>query len=474
MAADKNVLASIVAHKREEVLRRRVERPLASFVHQLRLSSRSLADALAKPGNRFIMEYKRASPSKGLIRSDFSPRDCLKAYTGAADAISVLTDEQFFSGRHEFLQTISKHGSLPVLCKDFFIDTYQVYEARDYGADAILLMLSVLTDEEYLALSQVAEELNMDVLTEVHTRAECERAVTLNAKIIGINNRDLRTLSIDLSTTEALAPLIPSDRLIISESGINGRADVTRLAAKVDGFLVGSSLMSQPDVALAARRLVFGSVKICGIDTLENALVAVSEGAEYLGIMCYPNSPRYLTIDSASVITRNLNARFVGVFVDADEQTILHSVAQLNLSGVQLHGNESLSQAAQLKALLAEDVVLWKALSLAEESDIKLITQWLQVVDAVVIDYQTEQVLGGTGQSFDWRLLPALFERVDREKIIIAGGINANNITQLAEFSECTIDLSSGVEQVKGKKDAAKISAFMHQCRMNGVKQVNV
>ena len=244
-------LEQILAHKRPEVAARQAARPLQEFQHQVVPSDRDFAAALRKPRTAFILECKSASPSQGPIRPDLSLQEVAAAYDPHANAISVLTDAQFFGGSLERMTALRALVHRPVLCKDFVVDPYQVHEARHHGADAILLMLSVLTDEQYRSCRDVATHHRMGILTEVHGEEEMARALALDATIIGINNRDLKTLEVDLSVTERLARQVPQDRLVISESGIGSHADTRRLRGLVDGFLVGSSLMQQADLAHA-------------------------------------------------------------------------------------------------------------------------------------------------------------------------------------------------------------------------------
>ena len=202
---NQTILGKIVAAKQEWVAARKLAQPLESFQGALVPSDRDFEGDLRAGSTRFILECKKASPSKGLIRDDFSPEAIADIYGNYATAISVLTDEQFFQGDFAFLPRVRGRVKQPVLCKDFMIDPYQVYLARHYQADAILLMLSVLTDEGYRALFKVAKELGLGVLTEVSNAEERDRAVALGAPVIGINNRDLRDLSVDLARTQQLA-----------------------------------------------------------------------------------------------------------------------------------------------------------------------------------------------------------------------------------------------------------------------------
>ena len=217
------VLAKIVRDKYIWVEERKASQPLEQFKEALTPSDRSFYDAVSSNKTAFITECKKASPSKGLIRDDFDLDYIASVYNNHADAISVLTDEKYFQGNFDFLPQVRKQTSQPILCKDFMVDTYQVYLARHYSADAILLMLSVLDDAEYKALEEVAHSLNMGILTEVSNEEELHRAVKLGAKVIGINNRNLRDLTTDLNRTKELAPTIRElapEATIISESGI--------------------------------------------------------------------------------------------------------------------------------------------------------------------------------------------------------------------------------------------------------------
>lgn len=244
-----NVLEKIVADKRIEIERLKIEKPLESFIHELTPTTKNMYAALDRKQGKshagYILECKKASPSKGLIRPDFDPKAICQIYDSYAAAISVLTDEKYFQGKFEYLKIVTDTVKCPVLNKDFFVDTYQVHLARYYGADAILLMLSVLSDDEYKALEAVAKQYNLAILTEVSNEEERDRAIALNAKLIGINNRNLRDLSTDIARTFDLAPTIPDDRIIISESGIYTNDQIRELAPAVDGFLVGSSIMAQ-------------------------------------------------------------------------------------------------------------------------------------------------------------------------------------------------------------------------------------
>ncbi|CTP90529.1 indole-3-glycerol phosphate synthase TrpC [Xanthomonas graminis] len=262
-----DILRTILAHKAEEVATRSARVPLADLVERAKVAppvrgfARALKAAVANGDPAVIAEVKKASPSKGVIRPDFHPADIAVSYEfGGAACLSVLTDEKFFQGHDRYLQEAREACTLPVLRKDFISDPYQVYEARVLGADCILLIVAALDDLQLSELSELALQLGMDVLVEVHDIDELERALQVPVPLIGINNRNLRTFEVSLQTTLSMRDAVPRDRLLVTESGILGAADVAMMrAAGVHAFLVGEAFMRAEEPGEALRQLFFES-----------------------------------------------------------------------------------------------------------------------------------------------------------------------------------------------------------------------
>lgn len=253
-----SILDNIAAQKAHEVREAKRNRPLSSFADKPALPVRDFIGALNSKKPAIIAEIKKASPSKGIIRADFDVASIAKTYEQhGACCLSVLTDEQFFQGAPEYLAIAKQHASLPALRKDFIIDRYQIHESRALGADCILLIVALLDDQQLLDFCQQAQELSMAVLVESHTREELQRALRLPTPLMGINNRSLHSFVTDLNTSIDLAKDLPSDKMVISESGINTQADIARMLGHgIYHFLIGESLMRSEDPGAALRVLI--------------------------------------------------------------------------------------------------------------------------------------------------------------------------------------------------------------------------
>ncbi|MDH2066047.1 bifunctional indole-3-glycerol-phosphate synthase TrpC/phosphoribosylanthranilate isomerase TrpF [Pantoea sp. GD03673] len=447
------VLEKIVQDKAIWVEARQQQQPLSTFQNSIEPASRHFYDALQGARTAFILECKKASPSKGVIREDFDPAAIAGVYRHYASAVSVLTDEKYFQGDFAFLPIVSAAITQPVLCKDFIIDPYQIYLARYYQADAILLMLSVLDDEQYRQLAAVAHSLKMGILTEVSNEEELERAIALQAKVVGINNRDLRDLSIDLNRTRQLAPRLSHGVTVISESGINSYADIRELSHFANGFLIGSALMEEADLTGAVRRVTLGSNKVCGLTRAEDARAAYEAGAIYGGLIFAEGSPRQIDTATAQTVMAAAPLRYVGVFRNNSVSDVVTQASALSLSAVQLHGNETPEFVAQLRAALPEEIHIWKALRIEAALPAR---DWPHV-DRYVFDNGD----GGTGQRFDWSLL----QGQELGNVLLAGGLSADNCVEAAQLGCAGLDFNSGVESAPGIKDARKIAAVFQTLR---------
>ena len=445
MAEPVGVLGRIAVAKKQELALRFDDVSLEALRARAKRTRRSLTAVLAKPGARFILEIKKASPSGGAIRPAADPAAIARGYAGVADALSVLTDAEHFGGSVGDLALARNHFEGPILAKDFFMDRRQVVEARIAGADAVLVMLSLLDDAAVVEIIEEARRFGMDALVEVHDKDEMRRALALGVPLIGINNRDLRDLTIDLATTERLAAMAP-DRLLVSESGILSRGDVDRLAPSVDAFLIGSSLMRANDPAQAARELIFGRTKLCGLNC--GASVRAARPAAFAGFVFVPGSPRHVTADEAAPLAgtaRKSGMLPVGVFRDAPLSVVTDIATLINLHAVQLHGHEDVEYVRALRRELPGECEIWTALSVGREplSD--------RGGDRLLFDNAD----GGSGRNFDWGLVRA---HQSLTRAIVAGGIGVHNARAAQQLGAYAIDVGSSVDMRPGVKCPDKVA----------------
>ena len=464
-------LDRIVTQTRSDLERRKQEQPLETVIQlaHAQPEPRDLFAAL-KAGNgvRLIAEVKRASPSKGMLAPHMQPVELARTYEAhGAAAISVLTEPHFFLGSPEYLTAIKQAVRVPVLRKDFIIDKYQVYEARAWGADAILLICAILDDRQLHHLLTVAHQLGMRCLVEVHSKIEAQRAIAAGAMIIGVNSRDLVTFEMHPSLIRKLRQLIPADRVIVAESGIHTEADARRLARfDVQAMLVGESLVVSDNVPGQMHALLRSAnestqVKICGLRTPEALQVAVNAGADMLGFIFYKPSHRYIApeqvpalftaMDGEQVVTPDR----VGVFVNEEADFINDVVEQAGLHFVQLHGDES----PEFCQRIHRPVI--KAISLQNEDDRQKMNEYRHVAWRILLDTPTAQ-WGGTGVTHDWKLAHSIAQEIP---ILLAGGLTPENLAEAIHYvSPWGLDVSSGVETNK-QKDTGKIRAFIENVR---------
>ena len=461
-------LEQIVSKTRADLEQRKLVMPLEE---QRRLAlaqstPRDLLEALraqSKSKIGLIAEVKRASPSKGMFAPDIDPiaLACTYASNGAT-AISVLTEPHYFLGSFEHLAAIKQLVKIPVLCKDFIIDEYQVYEARAYGADAILLICAILDQVQLQRLLKVAHDLCMRCLVEVHSSEEVQRAIAAGAIVIGINSRDLVTFEMNPNLIRKLRPLIPKDHVVVAESGIHSNADARRLARyDVQAMLVGESLVTSQDTPAQIRTLLKGAnesvqVKICGLRTKDQLLFARDAGADLLGLMFYEPSSRYIQPREARELLKtiedsHITPDIVGIFVNKEAEYINDIIEQVGLHFVQLHGDES----PEFCKRINRPVI--KGLRLHRKADLNMVEKYNQTSWRILLDTPAVK-WGGTGETHDWDLARTVAQQMP---IFLAGGLTPENVAEaIHRVDPWGVDVSSGVE-INGVKDAGKIRTFI-------------
>ena len=464
-------LDQIVEHQRQVVAAARRQQPLAALaaLAAARCDYRGFEAALRQPGVRVIAEIKRASPSKGALNLDLDPVALAGDYeAGGAVALSVLTEEKFFRGSAADLRAARAATRLPVLRKDFIIDEYQVYEAAAWGADAVLLIVRILDDAELLALHRLARRLGLDVLVEVHDEADVRRIASLaEVTLVGINNRNLASFETDVRAAHRIARMLGPHQHPVAASAIAGPADVAAArAAGIRAFLIGESLVRAPDAVALLRQLVAVpgqlQIKVCGLTDPEQARACAEAGADAIGFVFYPRSPRHLSLEKARSVRAALPAGVaaIGVFVDAPEAEILEAVRQVGLDAVQLHGRETPELVARLSAAGVRVVMtLRTAGSLAADAG-----RFSQAPAFLVECAPAGELPGGNGQAWDWTGARVLAS--GSTPFALAGGLNPGNVVAaILAAQPSAVDVSSGVEAAPGVKDLEKVRQFIQAVR---------
>lgn len=469
-------LDRIVAQTRIDLEQRKQVNSLEEVRQQafLQPQPRDLLDAFEDRARlHLIAEVKKASPSKGLLAPQLDPVQLAQLYEAhGASVISVLTEPHFFLGKPEYLTAIKRAVSIPVLRKDFIFDEYQVYEARAWGADAILLICALLDDAQLRQLLQLAHQLRMRCLVEVHDHAEARRAVEAGAVVIGVNSRDLTTFQMNPYLIRELRQLIPSDRIVIAESGLHNAADTRRLRRyDVQGMLIGEALVVAQDIPAQMKSLLNGAnastqVKICGLRQAKHIDAAVEAGADLLGFIFYEPSHRYIAPEHVPSLltgseqfvhppTGQVAPDLVGVFVNEEAAKINDIAEEAGLQFVQLHGTESPEFCQRIKRPVI------KALSVKDAGDLHQLDAYRQVARRILLDTPTPE-WGGTGTTHDWNLAQ---QAARQTNMLLAGGLTPENVSSaISQVRPWGVDVSSGVETNK-QKDAAKIRAFIQAVR---------
>jgi indole-3-glycerol phosphate synthase/phosphoribosylanthranilate isomerase len=479
-------LSEILEVKRQRVAAAKARQPLGDvreLAHAVRqrTGSHALVHALNDSSRpNIIAEFKRRSPSKGKINESAEPETVARMYeSGGAAAISVLTEEDYFEGSLHDLHKVRQAASLPVLRKDFILDDYQAYESAAAGADALLLIVAALDDETLTRLRTIAEdELGLDALVEVHTKPELDRAIKCGARLIGVNNRNLRTFEVSTETSVLLARAAPRDAILVSESGLTPD-EVRRLRALgYRGFLVGETLMRAADPTQAVRDFIGKPeplasrtpfIKICGITNIDDARAAIDAGADMLGFNFYRRSPRFIEPNAARTVIdalrsnrpSNASVKSVGVFVNDAVKDVVELATGNGLDGVQLHGDEGVEFCANLKNGTFKPFVI-KVVRSGHDMDFAKLEQY--AVDAFMVDTYDPKLRGGTGRTADWTLAREAAKKLPR--VFLAGGLSPANVGDaIAAVRPYAVDACSSLEISPGKKDHARLREFVAAVR---------
>ena len=436
--------------------------------------------ALRQQDFNFICEVKKASPSKGIIAEHFPYLDIAKEYEVAgAAAISVLTEPDFFKGDKKYLQEIASTVKIPVLRKDFIIDEYQIYQAKVWGASAILLICACLDVPTLTKFRELADSLGLSSLVEAHDENEVQMAIDCGARIIGVNNRNLKDFTVDVQNSVRLRNLVQDDVIFVSESGLETPEDIQVLRDNNIGVaLMGETFMRSPN-KVEKLAYLYGptyytpKVKMCGISKVETIPAVVEAKPDYMGLIFAP-SKRQVTVDQAKILVEELHRGYakkygsdtehdkndtiktVGVFVNETVDNLVTIANEANLDAVQLHGDEDETFIQSLKE--RTNVEVWKAVQIRSAADVE---EWIDSsADMLLFDAYHKHERGGTGEVFDWSSLDA-FER----PFMLAGGIDSTNVARaIRTVRPYGIDISSGIE-TNGLKDDEKMKAFTNIVR---------
>ena len=442
--------------------------------------------ALRQQDFNFICEVKKASPSKGIIAEHFPYLDIAKEYEVAgAAAISVLTEPDFFKGDKKYLQEIASTVKIPVLRKDFIIDEYQIYQAKVWGASAILLICACLDVPTLTKFRELADSLGLSSLVEAHDEHEVQMAIECGARIIGVNNRNLKVFTVDVQNSVRLRNLVQDDVIFVSESGLETPEDIQVLRDNNIGVaLMGETFMRSPN-KVEKLAYLYGptyytpKIKMCGISKVETIPAIVDAKPDYMGLVFAP-SKRQVTVDQAKTLVEELHKQYanrynrdaeqysnqtlihqefiktVGIFVNETLDNLVTIATEVNLDAVQLHGDEDEAFIQSLKE--RTNVEVWKAVQIRSAADAEA---WIDSsADMLLFDAYHKDERGGTGEVFDWSCLD-VFER----PFMLAGGIDSTNVARaIRTVRPYGIDISSGIE-TEGVKDDEKIKAFTNIVR---------
>ena len=472
MILDKIVEATKVRVAKEK----EVETPEAVKVAALALPSDTgfpFEAALRQQDFNFICEVKKASPSKGIIADHFPYLDIAKEYEVAgAAAISVLTEPDFFKGDKKYLQEIASTVKTPVLRKDFIIDEYQIYQAKVWGASAILLICACLDVPTLTKFRELADSLGLSSLVEAHDEEEVQMAIDCGARIIGVNNRNLKDFTVDVQNSVRLRNLVQDDVIFVSESGLETPEDIQVLRDNDIGVaLMGETFMRSPN-KVEKLAYLYGptyytpKVKMCGISKVETIPAIVDAKPDYMGLVFAP-SKRQVTVEQAKTLVEELHKQYavrynsetiktVGVFVNETVENLLKIAEEVKLDVIQLHGDEDEAFIQSLKE--RTNVEVWKAVQVRSAADAE---KWIDSgADMLLFDAYHKDERGGTGEVFDWSSLDE-FER----PFMLAGGIDSTNVARaIRTVRPYGLDISSGIE-TEGVKDNEKMKAFTNIVR---------